>query len=436
MSRKRLPFACVFLALAASAACASSDDGPADPAPSADGGGDLRLDAEAAVDAGADALLDAHRGPPECSPAGWCPTELPDDSFEFLHIHPFPTRAFGLGANEVIGQKILEWDHSTNQWSFIDDNRQNGVSTNLTNLWSPNEDEVYVAQMGIDFTDFSFLGTVYHGTRPSPPATSWTWETLPPQRCSQYIPPLVGGTGPNDIYLTFCKSIYRLDRTAIGNGASWVLEYAFEDDPDSVLMTDIVGTGPNDLWIAGGRGPEDFLSNGYGGCGILVHKDASGYKIVADADVDPATGECKTKQDFETIPGAFTYGANITVSGQFIGVTRVSNQTTDVARILLNADGTVEHFTAHPPLPTGIVLLSMWGLSPDELWFVTGRETGSGGSTVLHGANVFSDGSAYEYSTVSINGESNPRAFHQIRGTSNTNIWAIGDLRALHKTTP
>ncbi len=438
MRRMLLSFACVSLALAASAACATSDDGPIDPAPSADGGGDLRLDAEAPVDAGADAPLDARREPPTCSPAGWCPTELPDDSFDFVDIHPFPNRAFGIGANEVIGLKVLEWEKSTNQWSFIDDNQPNGVSRNLTNIWAPSEDEVYVAQMGIDFSTFAFLGTVYHGRRSKAPATSWTWEALPSQKCGQFATPLVRGTGPNDIYLSFCNSVYRLNPTAAGDGGDaspWTLEYSFEENPDNVLITDIVGTGPDDLWIAGGRGSQDFLSTGYGGCGILVHKDASGYTLVADGNADPTTGECSTKEGFERIPGAFTYGANIAGNRQFVGVTRVSIETTDVAKIVVNADGTITHSTSHPTVPTGIVMMSMWGLSPDELWFVTGRYAG-GGSTVLQGTNVFTGGGSYEYSTVSINGESNPRPFHRIRGTSNADLWAIGDRRALHKTNP
>ena len=46
------------------------------------------------------------------------------------------------------------------------------------------------------------------------------------------------------------------------------------------------------------------------------------------------------------------------------------------------------------------------------------------------------DAGLYEVSTIALNGAALDVPFHQVRGTSNTNIWAVGQRYALHKTTP
>jgi len=422
----------VSITLGSGVACATSD-GRSDPGTPADGDGGLRLDAGPAPDTGADAPPDAYREPPTCSRAGWCLTELPEDQLRLGDIWPFPNRAFAIADSDTVGTKILEWDGATNAWSYIDDNDQNIGYSVSGSIWAPNEDEVYHSRLVVDFANASIQGLTYHGKRPVSPATKWTWEALPAQTCDRIAVPIVRGTAPNDVYLVFCSSVFRLEAKSPGDGgatATWALEYSVEGDTTNVLLTDVVGAGPDDLWIVGGRSWA-----GYGGCGFVIRKDASGYQLVADGDADTITGECTAKEGLARIPGAFQYGNQVAGTNQFVGVTYVSDRVTDVTKIVASGDGKITQTASHPTVASDILLNSAWGASLDDLWFVTGRLSG-GANTVLHGTNVFSDSRDYKYSTVSMNGEPNPKRLIRIRGTSNTDIWAIGDQRALHKTTP
>ena len=432
MRRALFLFACGSIALGTVAACATSDDGPTVPGVSADDGGGLLLDAGPALDAGADAPRDAYREPPTCSPAGWCLTELPDDELRLGDIWPFPNRAFAVADSETVGTKDLEWDGTTKTWSYIDDNDNNTGFSVTGSIWAPNEDEVYYSRVVVDFSNFEIRGIPYRGKRPVPPATKWTWEALPAQSCDHVNIPIVRGTGPNDVYFVFCRSVHRLNQPPGGGGApaTWTLEYAAEGDTSNVTFGDVVGTGPDDLWIVGGRSWA-----GYGGCGIVIRKDASGYRLVADGDADTETGECSPREGLAMIPGAFQYGNQVVAENQLVGVNYVSESITDVTKIVATGDGKITQTTSHPTVASNILLSSTWGASLDALWFVTGR-LGGGANTVLHGTDIFSNGGKYQYSTVSMNGEPNPKRLVRIRGTSNTDIWAIGDQRALHKTTP
>ncbi len=432
MRRPFFLFTCVSIALGSGMACATSDDGRSDPGSPSDGDGDSRLDAGPMRDAAAP--LDAYREAPTCSPAGWCLTELPDDELRLGDIWPFPNRAFAIADSDTVGSKVLEWNGATKSWSYIDSNEQNTGYAVTSSIWAPNENEVYYAKVVVDFSSFSILGTAHHGKRPVPPATEWTWEALPAQTCNTISLPTIRGTSPDDVYFVFCNSVFRLNQAAGGGGAgggsAWTLEYAFDGDPTYVSLTDVVGTGPDDLWIVGGRSWA-----GFGGCGVVVRKDASGYKVVADGDVDDSGEDCTAKEGFAMIRGAFQYGNQVASKKQFVGVSYFSDSVTDVVKTTAHDDGSITQSTSHPTVAANILMQSAWGASPDDLWFVTGR-LGGGASTVMHGTNVFSDGGLYQYSTVSMNGEPNPKRLVRIRGTSNTDIWAIGDQRALHKTTP
>lgn len=430
MRRALFLFACGAIALGAGVACATSEDDPDDPRSSADGGS--RLDAGPALDASPDAPFDAYREPPTCSPAGWCLTELPDNQLRVMDIWPFPDRAFAIADSETVGSKVLEWDGATKKWSYIDDQEQNTGYSVMATVWAPNEDEVYYTKLGADFANGLIFGTVRHGRRPVPPATGWTWETLPPVTCDSFHFPVVRGTSPDDVYFLFCNSVHRLSRMAAGDGgsaSSWTPEYTVEGDTANVMLADVIGTGPDDLWIVGGRS-----LGGYGGCGYVARKDAAGYRLVADGDIDMFTNECTGKEGLATVRGAFQFSNQVAAKGQFVGVTYVSDRLTNVTKITAKGDGSITQSTSHPTVAKDILMTSTWGASLDDLWFVTGRAGGAG--AVMHGTNVFSDGGTYQYSTVSMNGEPNSKQIIRIRGTSNTNIWAIGDQRALHKTTP
>ncbi len=55
---------------------------------------------------------------------------------------------------------------------------------------------------------------------------------------------------------------------------------------------------------------------------------------------------------------------------------------------------------------------------------------------MLHGTNVWTETGTYEYSTLALDGAHLLQALQRIRGTSNANLWAVGDDRAFYKTTP
>jgi hypothetical protein len=78
---------------------------------------------------------------------------------------------------------------------------------------------------------------------------------------------------------------------------------------------------------------------------------------------------------------------------------------------------------------------SIWGTSEDDLWITASTSISSGGF-VLRGANVWSDAGTYSFSTLALNGAPNTRSLEKIRGTSNSNLWAVGNERAYRKNTP
>ena len=99
----------------------------------------------------------------------------------------------------------------------------------------------------------------------------------------------------------------------------------------------------------------------------------------------------------------------------------------DVVRISADEDS---YSVALAPVPTTAASAGLNSLSVEggNLWL-------GGMGVVLRGTGVF-DGGAYEVSTVSLTGAPLGRPIYQVRGTSNTNLWAIGVRYALHKTTP
>src|SRR5262249_2131407 len=98
------------------------------------------------------------------------------------------------------------------------------------------------------------------------------------------------------------------------------------------------------------------------------------------------------------------------------------------ARLTKDGDG---YSAASSDIPNSISLdgmFALWAASEEEQWL-------SGYGIVLRVKNAWGGG-AFEISTIALRAAPVRSNFFQIRGTSNTNIWAIGGGYALHKTSP
>jgi len=421
-------------ALQAAAACAGSTDN-ASPAPKPDVD-DTTL-ADAATDAvpadgGTDSSLDGSM----CSPAGWCPTTLPNPDFLVQDIWPFEDRAFAVGISPTVGVKVMEWTADAKSWSYIDDDTQNavGFGSYIGSLWAPNENELY-------FTVEPRY--VYHGTRG--PGAEWTWtrQQLPDNGSTRpasaggnpslYFPgqlsgvkyPALGvfGTGVSDVYAWFTNTIFHWKDD--GSGApTWVAEYSVEEPTsldDSTFILSAGASPSGEMWFAGAT---NWYSNG--GCAIVIQKSASGYTRIADGTVihSGAPAECATKPGYLALRGLIA-DLQFTPSGRIFGL----NWTGGIVEFLPGATDHDWSFRASKPAFVGIsnAYLSMWAPSDAEHWL-------AGDGVVVQGSNVLNGGESWEISSIAQNGAPVRSLFYRIRGTSTSNIWAVGNHYALHKT--
>jgi hypothetical protein len=426
---RALLFACTSFALAAAAACASSEDGdqpasrPSDPVtvPTTDASPN---------DAGADSETAA--GLPRCSAAGWCVTSLPDVDLALRDIWLPPNHAFALAESPTLGVKVLEWSDSEGVWKYIDDNTQNELGGSYAGtIWAPSGDEVYYA---------AAPSYVFHGTRRAPPETGWSWSHEKLEDNSHkgetnhashdhgksyyagldYTALGVWGTGSDDVYAWYSNTIYHW-RPGDDATPRWTVEF-IANDPDStyehLFFVSATGTGPDDVWFGGARDS----------CALAVHKAADGYHRVADAVFQGDS--CAERPGVTLIDGARGWLTDLQSMGP--GAILGLRGAHDIARLSIDGDhlsasfSPVPEFTPMGAQGTSNGFSSLWR-APDELWLTMW------GLIVRGGAG---DSGAYEVSTLSLNGAPLNTAMYRIRGTSSTNIWAIGDGYALHKTTP
>ncbi|MBN9159428.1 MAG: hypothetical protein BGO98_40605 [Myxococcales bacterium 68-20] len=429
-----LAFGPVALALAlAAVACAASGDDKDEttPRPDADGGETVipdggTLEADAAEEA---AVVDG----PKCSQAGWCVTSLPDPDLLMKDIWPLSGRALSVAESPTLGVKVLEWTDAEAKWRYIDDGTQNesGLGRFVGKLWMPNENELYY---GVS------PGYVVHGTRPVPPATAWSWTRHRLANSSTSVDPDDGnpsywrlnngsrypalgvwGTSRDDVYAWFKNTIFHW--TSLDGGApEWVAEYVASDTSGPMEQLHILGaagTSADDVWFSGGR------AGSFAGCAILVRKTAAGYKRVADGAIGSFNMPCTARAGVPLIGGIDGWLTDIQALAPNELVALKGAR--DVVRISADEDS---YSVALAPVPTTAASAGLNSLSVEggNLWL-------GGMGVVLRGTGVF-DGGAYEVSTVSLTGAPLGRPIYQVRGTSNTNLWAIGVRYALHKTTP
>ncbi|MBN9167188.1 MAG: hypothetical protein J0I07_40040 [Myxococcales bacterium] len=479
--RSGFALACMSLVLAAAAACATSSDDESF----------LTPDASAPIPPPPPSV-DADSGPVRdgaaptfspCSAAGWCITPLPDPDLTLKDIRPFEHRAFAIAESPAFGVKVLEWDDVGDKWAYIDDNSQNTyeLSAYAGKIWAPNENELYYAVAP---------GVVYHGKRVAPGSPwAWTRSRLDDSRVvsndkhdpgvAEYsnryeAPPVkttalgVWGTSESDVYAWYANTIFHLEKDGSGKDV-WVIDHVLEDPDnpeDTFFVFNATGSGPDDVWFSVGRGRYD--ATGLFACPAAVRKSDEGYRRVLDHTINPQDtwshygDSCQPKPDalsfttgiyIEALPelgffpvpwphGGWLSHIESAGPGSVVGISGGK-----YFAYLTTADGgsaQLNHTYVEVPASDVPTLSSVW-IHDSEVWLSgwglilrTGNEpakwnTGLGLYPPDH-HNPF-DGATFSVSTTVLNGSPLDRPL-QVRGTSNTNLWAIGPRYALHKTTP
>ena len=376
------------------------------------------------VEAGtADASVDGAR----CSTAGWCETVLPDANLGFFDIWPFDHRAFAIATSETLGIRILEWTDAASKWQYIDDATQNEPEVGpmlAGKIWAPTENEVYFGAGD---------GYVYHGTRPDTPSTTWSWTRVRLPYDGPRIgvnsvglggSPLLGiwGTSSNDVYAWYNNSIFHWS-SVDGGAAGWNREYVADDidaESERLFFVAAAGSGPDDVWFSGAR----FRTN-FNQCPLVVRKHDGVYQRIADCTSSGSTWAPRG----EMLLIAGTAGTYAQLSElQAIGPGQlVGSVGRDVVRISVTGQSYVAELA--PPLPDWVTAerIPLWA-SADTLWL-------GAGTLILRGTDLWTGG-GYAVSSLAINGAPLSRLIYQVRGTSNSNLWAVGGLHAHHKTTP
>jgi hypothetical protein len=418
----------------AGAACAASgnNDAPTRPDPV-----ETILDAAMPDATVADANgVEAAADDGTCSEDGWCVTALPDADLVLRDIWPVEGHAFAVAESATVGTKVLEWDDAGATWTYIDDSTQNepGVGTYVGKIWAPNANEVYY---GVS------PGYIYHGVRSATPGSAWTWtrdlladhshpDKVEPDdgrpdfywKLGARYPALgVWGTASGDLYAWFTNTIYHWS-SVDGDAPTWVAEYT-ADDPDAptehLLFLGATATQDDELWFSGAR------SRTSAGCALLVHKGPAGYERVADGVLAGSSSPCAARENALLIGGSEGWLTDI----QAISPNQIAGLKggRDIVRITSEGGN---HSVAIAPVPSD---KSLAPNALNSLWFSSNEAWLSSTGLIVRGADVWGGGS-YQLSSVALRGKRATLPFYQVRGTSNSNLWAIGIRNALRKTTP
>lgn len=461
-------------------ACATTDaDAPEEPPQDVavglpDGGNPM----DAPFDPQTDADLPAEN---TCSAAGWCTTQLPDSDLTLTDIWPFEKRAFAIAETPTQGIKVLEWEEATNAWTYIDDGTQNDFDARRYSgtIWAPSENEVYFGAAP------SFI---YHGTRATPSATwKWTRSRLEIQRpdastsdardpgsarivtgtsfvgvTTDYAALGVWGTSKDDVYAWYGNTLFH--RTIDGE---WVPEYEAVDDVeggDTFFFFGADGSGRDDVWFTGIRGR--YAGESIFSCPIVVHKNADGYRRLVDHTptgtlaTDSRRGSCGTRAGARSIQSLDGFPPFVPMAIRDYPargwVTRITSVGPNAAMAIYNGSS-IAYFESSDAdvamyIPTGVrvagtdtpyklrsiwahgerVWMSGWGLALHTPANADHWRTGA----IINSPPDDSGAPTVDVSTLSLNGGALDAPIHQVRGTSNTNLWAVGARYALHKTTP
>ncbi|AKU97746.1 hypothetical protein AKJ09_04410 [Labilithrix luteola] len=428
MKARLLRIGCVSVALAAGVACATSNEETQEttpPADTVDGSTNLPDEPDAGRDSG-DAAANVPDGwVPTCSPEGWCATTLPDPDTSFGSASVLENTVFGITNNTSLGTKIVQWKPESG-WAYIDDGTQQSSLWVSRDIYAPSEDDVYFAMA--DYSPLagagSFGSIVFHGRRPVAPAKTWTWTQ---QRfdCANFDEPWLGGTGPDGVYLTACNTVYRLSAKGEGGGAdTWDPIYT-DDDPTPYSIHGISGRA-DDLWFVGWRAS---LFTSVTMCTYALRKTADGFEKVIDATLgfDDCTAKAGVLNFEKANMGNSTYSEGVAASPGSLLVYGY-RQIFEVAK---NASDAWTATALNPNLISSSGIVSVWGQSNDDLWIIGGSP-----SLVLRGEQATTANPKYRISSIAINGAPSLKNLNIVAGTSNSNLWVLGNEIAYHKTTP
>jgi len=441
----RRPLACLALvssalgtvmACAASGAQDSEREARVDPG---DAGTTVLGDADPEPDP-VDATDEGFGQRPTCSPAGWCETELPADGLHLRDVWAVGDRAFAIATSQTLGYKFLEWD-SAGGWKFIDRKLEFNQVTSPMTVWAPDENEVYYSVWNLNgLLGGAFGAIILHGKRPTPPETSWTW-TRSQIDCTgfQYLQsrPVISGTSRDDVYTAVCGNVYRLKRSAVSGdagddagsaGESWELDYALEGGGFG-MWTD-AATADGDVWFAGVRGNANGPTAGM--CALLIRRSSDGSTSVV-LDGDASSGTCVAKDGVPMVAGQLTQ-IHAPAKDRLVATTMAVPYDNDLVLVSFSG-GEATIATASPAGTMNVALSSPWGVSVDDLWMLATRPGAGNGTMILRAPSVW-DGGSFDISTLAINGAPNFDGLVRLRGTSNQNLWAVGDYHAFHKSTP
>lgn len=421
----RVPFfavTCTLVAVASAIACATSDDG--DGAAIDDDAGPTNIPDSATNDVAVPSTPDADADADGaiCSSAGFCLTPLPDENLAAADVWPLADRAFVLAKSPFLGVRVLEWSGAEGTWAYVDDGSQHAlVESPLdlapSNIWAPEKDDLYYA-VAADGRVF-----VFHGTRSG---TTWTWTHDSFPACA-HAELWVSGVSREDVFVGGCETIYRRSTADAGEAAEdagapsgWVVDHVESDPTNDVSFLGLSGTGGGDIWFAGGR------HAGALACGIALRKTAAGYERIVDSELDRPSFKCLPKDGMVSIGGDLAF-VRATANDRFVAL---SNSATPVRLMPAGDGGFVSQLGKRSGLSASFT--SAWIASEDELWLAPKISTGQ----VLRATDVWTDAGAYDFSSIALNGAPILSTIERVRGTSNTNLWAVGGKHVLHKTTP
>ena len=245
-----------------------------------------------------------------------------------------------------------------------------------------------------------------------------------------------------------------------GGHATWTLEHVVDDPTtpnEALYILSAAGTGPDDVWLSGARA--SLLNGRVQVCPVIIHKTARGYARVVDHTVRASTQPqepCAAKDGHKHLVirlslFGMTFELPSTISGYLprltsTGLNAAAGLHENFLAYIRDADtwtGTLTQVAYTPDydfLNVPTALTSLW-IDGERTWISgwgamlsteTAYDQWAAGGALAVGA----DAGSYELSSVALDGSAIYAPFHQVRGTSTTNLWAVGKRYALHKTTP
>lgn len=435
-----------------------------------------------------------------CSPDKWCVTKLPAEDLDLRDIRPFEDRAFAIAESATLGVQFLEWEKTTDAWKYIGDGTQNQFDRGkyAGKMWAASENEVYFTLApafvyhGVrsnPSSPFSWKVTRLDDPDAPPPAHDpgrvWTSNDLalltgkndPTSPPFDFFSPSLGVEGMpwGEVYAWYGPTLFR--RTTAENGDDvWVVEHTLTDaahPDDEFHIQSITGGALDDFWIGGVRSRVAEGGVRERACPLAVQKRADGYHHFVDHVVNPTAdktfltwGVCGLAPEAKALMRRYDfpeYGVVIEIESDQAGWVQslhhiapntVIGLMATTNFIYLKSDGDTPIARTlpieHVPIPIQHLRLrynSMW-MTESGGWASgngimialehdpTAWSQGIGVLDSAKGGSGLAQASTFELSPIGRGGYPLTEPLHQVRGTSNSNVWAIGNRHAFHRTTP